>query len=710
MTVNINSRDSSKPHRRKSIGKRKRRAESTNSKFPEMKPSHKVVLQALEVANLALERVVTVEEIRRAFSPKEIEELQASYAKGVDESVSVILSLLIKRGIVFSPGRIGKHSYYGSANILDPSVSPLPDIKSRRQRVLDLVRRSVTELNRAVLVGDVLDFAAGRAEFSNIPPELITRDILGLVPTKDIILVSTVRGDNRGANLYLPSDLDPELYMPKEPLTWLELVANIFNEIWSDHKKEAEELNSRPKPITTSEVRARLRSKPNPHPNLDNPGLVAKALIQLAGTDNPLIRNIEREGERSARWVPLEITDVDIDVGDSYASDFERISEAIDRAVKRLGRPVTASDVQDEVDRDPSLRPAGKSNLGSVISEAARETLGMKGSPRRPRVIRRVFRAGSVKDTSYYFNDAEGLHAAKSYVSLRRLELMWAESGIIEDLQGIKVCSLPTVAAGRAMMVVTEVSHVLAEIDKQIEINAMDEFTREDALAFRYKVNSALNDAKEKLSFYNTDDLNLPAEVILEVPGWTAAELLPVIKPLYPPAHSIDRTSRLISLLEGHIRRIHNPEYENRFVADPRSAAEFLFDRTDALLYMAITFGGRECRLQARFARNELGLFRDPRFIFPALESNDFHQRLIGVSCLAFLWSEEGHKQLRRIAVEDPDQGVRQSALWAYWFSNDDKGWELIKCRAQDDPAEVVRAFAQNIIFESTHGSTKWEV
>jgi hypothetical protein len=124
---------------------------------------------------------------------------------------------------------------------------------------------------------------------------------------------------------------------------------------------------------------------------------------------------------------------------------------------------------------------------------------------------------------------------------------------------------------------------------------------------------------------------------------------------------------------------------------------------------MALTFGGRECRLQARFARNELGLLRDPRFIFPALVSSDFHQRLIGVSCLAFLWSDEGNKQLKCLAVEDSEPGVRQSALWAYWFSNNDDGWDIIKYRAQDDTTEVVRSFAQNIILETTHGSTKWD-
>jgi hypothetical protein len=237
MAVTIISKNSTKPYGRKSTDQRKQQAESPGDKFPKMKTAHKTVLQALEIANLSLKRVVTVGELIKALLRKEVEELQASYAKDIDMSVSVILGLLIKRGRVFLPGRIGKHRYYGSANILDPSVSPLPDIKSRRQRVLDLVRESVAQLNRAVLIGDVLDYAAGRAEFRNISSESIPRDILGLVPTKDIMLVGTIRGDNRGANLYLPSDLDPDIYMPKEPLTWLELVADSFNEIWAITKR-----------------------------------------------------------------------------------------------------------------------------------------------------------------------------------------------------------------------------------------------------------------------------------------------------------------------------------------------------------------------------------------------------------------------------------------------------------------------------------------
>jgi hypothetical protein len=344
-----------------------------------------------------------------------------------------------------------------------------------------------------------------------------------------------------------------------------------------------------------------------------------------------------------------------------------------------------------------------------MISEAAKETIWVKGSPRRPKVNRRVFRAGSIKDTSYYFNDTEGLLAAKSYVTLHRLELVWEESRILEHLEGIKLCSLPTVAAGRALMAVAEINHLLEGVIELTKSNDIEEPTRKDALTLRHKLDAALKEAKDKLCFYTAPSPKIPVDIVSEVPGWTATELLPIISPLYQAARNIDRPSKLIPLLEKSIRRVPNPRYEHRFASDARVAAESLFDRTGALLYMALTFGGRECRLQARFACNELGLLRDPRFIFPALASSDFHQRLVGVSCLAFLWSDEGSKWLKCLVAEDPDPGVRQSALWAYWFSNNDEGWELIKHRTQDDPDAIVRSFAQNIIVESTHGSTKWE-
>ena len=67
--------------------------------------------------------------------------------------ITSILELLKKRGLVFSPGRLGKHRYYGSTGVLDPESTPLPDALSRRRRVLGMVYRAVEHLGRASSCG-----------------------------------------------------------------------------------------------------------------------------------------------------------------------------------------------------------------------------------------------------------------------------------------------------------------------------------------------------------------------------------------------------------------------------------------------------------------------------------------------------------------------------------------------------------------------------
>jgi hypothetical protein len=183
---------------------------------------HQIVLRSLEVANLRLSRVVTVAEIEESMLPSEVAWLERNYAKELCILTSSILGMLTKRGLVFSPGRIGKNRYYGSTSLLDPEKTPLPDALSRRRLVLGIVYRAVKHYGRAVRTGDVSDFVAGLQDTVNIEPELITRDMLNLSRTGEITVIRTVRGDEKGINLYLPSDLDRDSYMPTEPLTWLE--------------------------------------------------------------------------------------------------------------------------------------------------------------------------------------------------------------------------------------------------------------------------------------------------------------------------------------------------------------------------------------------------------------------------------------------------------------------------------------------------------
>ena len=93
--------------------------------------------------------------------------------------------------------------------------------------------------------------------------------------------------------------------MPTEPLTWLEEVAQAFTELWEEELNRATGEGRRPRPISSEQVRSRMAASPNPHPNLGTLCYLPNALLQLAETDDALIRKVERPGKRSLMWAPV---------------------------------------------------------------------------------------------------------------------------------------------------------------------------------------------------------------------------------------------------------------------------------------------------------------------------------------------------------------------------------------------------------------------
>lgn len=243
-------------------------------------------------------------------------------------------------------------------------------------------------------------------------------------------------------------------------------------------------------------------------------------------------------------------------------------------------------------------------------------------------------------------------------------------------------------------MIAADAQDVLQGLDQLLNDNCGDVTTRQDAEELRERVDRTLNRTREWLTSQDAKGLNLPSEVSKDIAAWTAEELLPVIMPLYPLAQDITDTNQLIRLLYGEIRRVSNLKFQNRFVKDSHLAAEFLFDRADALLYAAKKWGGHECYLQAMLAGSQLGWLRDERFVFPALELPNYESRLTAVACLAFLQSEDGNKRLRQVAVADNNPAVREAALWACGFASVEEIKELLRSRSKDDPNERVRNFA----------------
>lgn len=253
-------------------------------------------------------------------------------------------------------------------------------------------------------------------------------------------------------------------------------------------------------------------------------------------------------------------------------------------------------------------------------------------------------------------------------------------------------CSLPSVAVGRALLVKAEAETLTNNIDDLLRGTAVDGATRHEAELLREEVSGIIEAASRWLVNIDTACLDVPRNISLAIPGWTAAELLEVLKPLYPAAKGMESPNRLTTFVKKKISRFLNPEFESRFSKVPHKASEYLYDRTDALLFAATRWGGHECRMQAMMARSEIGPLRDPRFVYPVLKSVIFEERLRGVAGLAFLWSDLGNELLRQVALNDSESGVRLSALWAYGFARGEGAEKLLVRQAECDSDARARA------------------
>jgi hypothetical protein len=679
-----------------STGFSKNRHHRAGRWLKEPKPEHEIVLRALEIANLAFRRVVNVDEAIKALTAKEFEILQSTYTNPLSATVSKIIGLLHARGLVFTPGKFGQRGYYGVASVLDPKTASLPSEPSRRQRVLHLVRLTVKKLGRAVRTGDILDNAAELLDVPGITPTDIMHDVLNLKKTGDLRVVGSVRGDGKGINLYLPAELDLNDYTNSEPLTRLEVVVQTFNELWAERMNQTAASGRKPRPLSTGEIRQRL-SEVSSYPEiLADPLTLVNAMQQLAKSENAKIRKVRRPKMRSVLWAPKDVEDADLDINDTYASDAERICEAVRRATCSLGRPVNLNDIQDQVESDPTLQPAGSSGLFSILSDIAKETVDAGDGTRRKRATQHVYRIGKIGEVSYYFT--EKTPEAEAFVEVGGLEARWTAMRIDEEVNSLETCSLPSVAIGRAMLVETETNAFLHNLNRLCSSKHLDTALQQKAYEIRERAVADRNTAHKWLDHYGSKSPRIPKRVNTHVPGWTLDELLKVVRPLYPRSQKIEKASKLAPLIGDVIRRVQNPEFVNRFSDDPRKASEYLYDRTDALIYIAKEWGGYECCLQATLAGNELGLLRDPRFVFPALEIPDFNARLAAIACLAFLPSEAGNEHLRRIAINDSDPGVRQSALWAYGFAGGKDAHDLLNARSENDVDVRIRIFSREII------------
>ena len=496
----------------------------------------------------------------------------------------------------------------------------------------------------------------------------------------------------------MPKNFDPEFYLPTQPLTWLEFVLSIFNEIWEEHKLRAENNGAKSFPVSIGEIKIRIAESKKFSEKLKDSQILISTLLQLAKTSTPSIRKIRKPGQKLVFWLPLDVSDSEVNLGDFYLNDAERIEEAVKRASTRYRRPVKLSEVKEEVDLDAYLQPISKGSYHTLLADLARERSSEnENKPKSNR--KRIYRIGKLQGSSYYY--FENTPEASAFIKFQYLEQKWNLLSPFEELQKIESCVLPTVAIGRAKLVLSEVSHILKDLEEIQSLNEVIGISKDIVNSFSKEVLEILLQTKKWIRKSQLLFPDLPIKVKTKSKGWTTHKLREVLTPFYHRLSKINASDYIQSLIGEEIRRFPNPNFKRTSSKEPQFAAEYLYDESDALIHIAKEWGGVECRYHATVASNELGMLRDPGFVIAALESEDFNHRLSAVSCLAFLPCEEGSKRLLYTAVNDLDAGVRQSSLWAYGFINGEKSIPFIEERSLQDENPKVRKFAQSLIENS---------
>lgn len=507
-------------------------------------------------------------------------------------------------------------------------------------------------------LGDVAAFAGQHEGGQEIPRELLKQAIHSLIKTGDLEKVPFRGGGSRGRHFLALPGQDVAVPADAEE-TWLQHVARVFDDLWRERIHQATDAERRPIPITTGEVRERVRREGAFSDQLENPQLLVNALAQLAKTQNPVLYKLKKPGKRANYYVPFGFTQDDVDLGDAYESDTGRIREAVRRAEFELGRPANVYDVEEVIERDVALRPGGRLSTYQVLSDAARSRIN--GQPRVNQILHKV---GAVEGRTYFTTG--DISVARAYVKLQSLSSTWTVLLDEDPLDSIEACAYPQIRYGRALRFAERAREIAEELEAVCAVAQTARFSREIA-DLSADVDDRVARAGRILSLCL--DESLPTDV-REGTGLTAEELKDLLAPIYPMAKSAEPVV-VNRGMNRAIRRIPNPDHTFLFDDNPLLAAEALFDLPHTLIVMCLRWGGIEAQLHANVANHVLGPLRDPRFVLPLTLSEDPDTRSSAASCLAFLQEQTSARNALKSLEGDPDPLVRESVRWALGFAGD---------------------------------------
>lgn len=657
-----------------------------------------LVLNNLEKTNTKFNRLVKVDEIYNLISVEE----KASFVKSIGEPLSIdvvseILEALKRRSLAFKKS-YAFNKFYGSARIFDPQQTEIGfALASRAQQTLIITKSAVLHFGRSVCYDEIFEFGKNNFKAPAVDRRIIIQSLRTLQKTNSVIVAARRHGNTRGGIYYLPSDLNPALFPAPMPNTMLDCTQYAFNELWEERLEIAEQENKSPAPLLTAEIQAKFEMI---FPDLipaKKTGYMTAVLWQIASGKKSEIRGIKLNGTRQVCWSPKNLTDQSLNIESVYANDRIKLAVAVKRACLRLRKPVTAKDVKYEIDLDASLQIYGQSSLSLALSASA-EFFKQKLNTKKFNGASIFLRLGNINGSRFYYSNKLNKEEAFGYFKFLQVENEWKKLGQEENLEKLDDCRLPTVKAGRILLFLKKASSIQNELKEILKSARLSIRLRNDIEQLRLLISEFMSKFRILLNNLNFKQLpfSIPSE---QMTCWNAEEMIEYFMPIHPLAPDIKLksrsgiTSRVTGMLRKVIRRVPNEAYRT----SPSSLSPFAYDKTDALIFAGLRWGSNECRMQANFARIELGILRDVNFVLPELYSPEFELRIAAVSCLAFLQTAEGNKALRQLILNDPVAEVRMTALWAYAFAGGEDAVIVAEQVAVKNPNSKLGNFALEI-------------
>lgn len=525
----------------------------------------------------------------------------------------------------------------------------------------------------------------------------MTNELRRLVRARKLAVVGRVRGETtEGSLLLIPHWMidHRDALRPSTPLTWLEYVISGIEDLLKGRSLDV----GKSLAFSTEELRAHLRMDcPDGSTQslalfgqcLDKPMTVTYALQRLSAGSSPFVQSLP---DRRSVW--CRVSDIPA-IEDSqllFAKDADRIIEAARRSVSNSEMlTFTLADITRELSLDASLVPVGRQKANQILSELAKEQIDHGN---RRRVVRRaqlVRRVGSIANTAIYW--VQRKDATNDFTAARQSFMITSLRGAVESHQferriaDLEIDCSPAILEGRVRGIMRDLGQMRALL-AVIPDSEQTECVRDHISEFEQRVDGW---ARFRLTEWRTT-----LKDVVDMPGMQPMALQALVAPFSATVAKMSSAQQVTRHFAKAIDRVKNASFVGRRSGSFLESAEYLFDAFSARQYVAEQWGGPYCRLMASKAGTEVGDLRDWRYVVEGLQTEDSSQRMRVIAGLAFLGAIEAAPELELRAINDVDEGVRVSALWALGFLTGQASAEVVRDAGVRDPSSTVQRKARN--------------